>query len=74
MSEQKYYWLSYVTTNTADQTHGYLNTVSEKHPFEAINEMKVAEVESGDTYMSTLLQFKEITKEEFDLFYMLNLF
>lgn len=57
----KYYWLSYAYSVAFG--YAYMDNVTTKHPFLQIKE------ENGDSYKYTLLNWKEITQEEYELFH-----
>ena len=68
MENEKYYWISTVTENTAQNTYHYNNRVITSHPFQEMSDYKNDTEGGGDTYRTTMLNYKEITKSEWELF------
>ncbi|MDB5288531.1 MAG: hypothetical protein JWR05_3480 [Mucilaginibacter sp.] len=67
---KKYYWYSYVRYWFNSENHEqffYEDILEDVHPFEQIDHMD----REDSRYENCLLNYKEISKEEFDLFYKL---
>ena len=63
-SKEKYYWLSFNKLNKFKASIIY-DMVSTEHPFIVIK--KINKEEAGE-YSYSLVNYKEITKEEYELF------
>jgi len=62
----KYYWISYA--NTTGGEFYPKDVVTTVHPFRALQHLKVKE----RLYNATILNWKEITQEEYDVWLSLN--
>jgi hypothetical protein len=66
MKRKKYYWLVYSYNNWGDGKT-YAERVTDKHPFEFMTAERGVRGRLA-VYNITLMNFKEITKSEFDAF------
>lgn len=63
-----YYWLSWATGTITGGDNTFSNNVSTEHPFNLIKDFQKNAREIYAPSKVTLLNWKEISKEEYDLF------